>query len=142
MLLCDTSGLLAFFDAGDAHNSRVTAVIEKDSGPFIVSPYVVAELDYLVATRRGVEAEQQVLSELAGDAWELPCIDAADIREATTVISHYSDQDIGLADASLVILARRYRTDRVLTLDHRHFRVVRTLAGKQFRVLPAGSSIS
>jgi predicted nucleic acid-binding protein len=139
VLLCDTSGLLAFFDAGDAHNSRVSAVIENDTGPFIVSPYVVAELDYLVATRRGVEAEQQMLTELAGGAWELPCIEAADVGEAARVISHYSDQDIGLADASLVILARRYRTDRVLTLDHRHFRVVRTLAGKQFKVLPAGS---
>jgi hypothetical protein len=33
-------------------------------------------------------------------------------------------------------LAARYRTDRLLTLDHRHFRVVRSIAGKPFALLP------
>jgi predicted nucleic acid-binding protein len=36
----------------------------------------------------------------------------------------------------LVVLAERYRIDRVLTLDHRHFRLIRTSAGKTFTVLP------
>jgi predicted nucleic acid-binding protein len=36
----------------------------------------------------------------------------------------------------LVVLAQRYRTDRLLTLDHRHFRVLRTQAGKPFTLLP------
>ena len=48
----------------------------------------------------------------------------------------YQDQQIGVADASLVVLAGRYRTDRLLTLDHRHFRVIRTTSGKPFTVLP------
>jgi uncharacterized protein len=36
-----------------------------------------------------------------------------------------------------VILAQRYRTDRLLTLDHRHFRVLRTRTGQPFTLLPA-----
>jgi uncharacterized protein len=136
VLVCDTSGLLAYFDAGDAHCAEVSAVIEADAGPFIVSPYVVAELDYLLATRRGVRAELAALTELSGGAWELPAIEAADLRETCAVIDRYQDQDIGVADASLVVLAHRYRTDRLLTLDHRHFRVIRTTAGKPFTVLP------
>jgi hypothetical protein len=36
----------------------------------------------------------------------------------------------------LVVLAERYWIDRVLTLDHRHFRLIRTSAGKTFTVLP------
>ena len=52
------------------------------------------------------------------------------------LINRYRDQDIGLADASLVILAARYRTDRLLTLDHRHFRVIRTLNGRAFSIQP------
>lgn len=75
--------------------------MEADPGPFIVSPYVLAELDYLLATRRGVNAELAAL-----------------------------------ADASLVILAERYSTDRLLTLDHRHFRVLRTSGGGPFVLLP------
>jgi uncharacterized protein len=113
-------------------------VIEADPGPFIVSPYVLAEIDYLLATRRGVTAELAAMSELSGGAWDLPCCDATDLRRAHGVIEQYRDQSTGLADASLVILADRYRTDRLLTLDHRHFRVLRTRTGKPFTLLPAG----
>jgi hypothetical protein len=38
------------------------------SAVLVVSPYVVAELDYLVASRLGVSAELAVLRELAGGA--------------------------------------------------------------------------
>jgi uncharacterized protein len=137
MLVCDTSGLLAFFDASDAYCGAVTGVIDADPGPFVVSPYVIAELDYLLATRRGVTAELAALTELSGGAWELPMLDAADLREMCRFIDRYRDQDIGVADASLVLLAHRYRTDRLLTLDNRHFSVIRPKAGKAFTVLPA-----
>lgn len=136
MLVCDTSGLVAYFDASDVHCAQVSRIIEADPGPFVVSPYVVAELDYLLATRVGVAAELAALSELGGGGWELPAIAASELNDAREVIARYQDQDIGVADASLVVLARRYRTDRILTLDQRHFRVIRTIAGGPFTVLP------
>jgi uncharacterized protein len=53
------------------------------------------------------------------------------------VVDRYRDQNIGLTDASLVILALRHRTNRLLTLDERHFRVVRPLQRfRSFRLLP------
>ncbi|MGH8327709.1 MAG: PIN domain-containing protein [Steroidobacteraceae bacterium] len=71
MLICDTSTLLAYFDASDAHFAAVTAAIDADPGPFIVSPYVLAELDYLLTSRRGIHAERAALNELSGGAWTL-----------------------------------------------------------------------
>jgi predicted nucleic acid-binding protein len=139
MLVCDTSGLIAFFDSSDEFCGAVTEVIETDPGPFIVSPYVVAELDYLLATRRGVDAELRALQELSGGAWELAAMAGEDVHAASVVIERYHDQRIGVADASLVILAERYSTDRLLTLDHRHFEVVRTASGRRFTLLPATS---
>lgn len=59
------------------------------------------------------------------------------MRLAGEVIERYRDLGIGLADASLVVLADRYRTDRVLTLDRRHFGVLSTSAGRPFVMLPA-----
>jgi uncharacterized protein len=44
---------------------------------------------------------------------------------------------VGLADASIVILAHRYETRDVLTLDQRHFRTLRGPAARPFRILPA-----
>ena len=136
MLICDTSGLLACFDGADAHHRQVSQVVEADEGPFVVSPFVLAELDYILATRRGIPAELAALTELSGGAWDLPALAAPDIRRARDLIDRYQDQDIGLADTSLVLLAARYRTDRVLTLDRRHFTVVRTTTGKPFTLLP------
>ena len=119
MIICDTSGLLAYFDTSDTHCARVSAVIDADPGPFVVSPFVIAELDHLLATRRGVNAGLTVLTELSGGAWELPPIDAGDLQEIRNVVDRYQDQNIGVADASLVLLAHRYRTDRLLSLSHR-----------------------
>lgn len=139
MLVCDTSGLIAYFDADDAQHPSVSAAIGADPGPYVVSPYVLAELDYLLATRRGVTAELASLAELAGGAWDLPSLHASDLRRAAEIIDRYRDQRIGLADASLVVLAARLRTSRLLTLDERHFRVVHSLTGRPFQLLPADS---
>jgi predicted nucleic acid-binding protein len=42
-----------------------------------------------------------------------------------------------LADASNVVLANRHDTLDMLTLDERHFRILRGPGGRPFRVLPA-----
>ncbi|HWF26056.1 MAG TPA: PIN domain-containing protein [Solirubrobacteraceae bacterium] len=136
VLVCDTSGLIAYFDASDAHHRAVTTAVEAEPGPFIVSPYVLVELDYVLATRHGVNAQLAVLRELTGGAWTLPCCEVIDVREAGDVVERYRDQDIGIADASIVVLAGRFKTDRILTLDHRHFRVIRTVTGDSFSLLP------
>ncbi|MGH7758037.1 MAG: PIN domain-containing protein [Candidatus Dormibacteria bacterium] len=136
MLICDTSALLAYFDASDRANLAVSAAIDADPGPYIVSPLVLVELDYLLATRRGTQAELKALKELTGGAWDLISLDASDLSEASYQIERYQGQRIGLADASLAVLADRLRTTRVLTLDHRHFDVVRTRTGHRIEVTP------
>ena len=135
-MIIDTSALLAYFDTDEPDHVAVTAILDDTDEPLVVSPYVLAELDYLVATRLGVAAELAVLAELAGGAWDLPSIDAEGLGDARSVVERYADQRIGVADASNVVLAARYRTQTIVTLDHRHFDVLRPLAGGQFTVLP------
>lgn len=135
-MIVDTSALLAFFDLDESAHHDVADVIEGTTEQLVVSPYVVAELDYLLATRRGVDAELAVLRELAGGAWELPAIRAEDLTAAAVVIGKYVDQQIGITDASLVVLAERYSTRTVLTLDRRHFAVIRPLTGGRFTIRP------
>lgn len=134
-MIVDTSALLAFFDRNEPDHAAVTAVLQE-AEQRIVSPYVVAELDYLVATRHGVDAELAVLDELAGGAWDLAAMGPDEIRGAREVIERYADQRIGIADASIVVLADRWSDDVVVTLDRRHFDVLRPLRGGRFRVLP------
>ncbi len=135
-MIVDTSALLAYFDSSEPDHEAVRDVIETTSELLVVSPYVVAEVDYLVATRVGVAAELAVLRELSGGAWELPAIGPPELERATAVVEKYSDQDIGVADASNVVLADRYHTRTLATLDRKHFNVVRPIGGGRFTVLP------
>ena len=135
-MIVDTSALLAYFDTDEPDHQAVAAVLDDTDEPLVVSPYVVAELDYLVASRLGVLVELAVLTELAGGAWDLPGIDAEELRDARAIIERYADQRIGVADASNVVLAGRYRTQTIVTLDRRHFDVLRPLSGGRFTVLP------
>ena len=129
--------MLALFDATEDDHAAVSASLEHELGPFVVSPYVLAELDRLLSRRQGHSASIAALGELTSGAWELPAFGIEDVRRARDLIERYAEQRIGLPDASLVLLAGRYRTDRVLTLDHRYFRVLRTNSGHAFELLPA-----
>ena len=134
-VIVDTSALLAFFDASEPDHEAVSEVLGA-ADALVVSPYVVAELDYLVATRHGVDDELAVLEELSGGAWDLAAFDQEGLRCCREVISRYRDKEIGAADASIVVLAGRYRTRAIASLDHRHFDVLRSLDGRSFDVLP------
>ena len=136
MIVADTSALLALFNGREPAHTSVRKVVEAEVEPLVVSPYVVAELDYLVATRLGVDAELAVLAELSGGAYHLAEMGPADVEAAAVVVGRYRDQALGVADASLVVLAERHRPRSLLTLDHRHFSVVRPASGGRFKLLP------
>jgi uncharacterized protein len=135
VIIADTSGLLAAFNTAEASHAAAQKALRPAKG-IVVSPFVIAELDYLVATRIGVDAELAVLRELSGGAYELATMGAEDLASAASIVEKYQDQDIGVTDASIVVLANRYSTKRLLSLDHRHFDVVRPIGGGRFTVLP------
>lgn len=104
----------------------------------VVSPFVLAEVDYLISERDGrPDVALRILREAARGVYHLEPFDAGDLYRAVGVIEHYTDQAIGLTDASNVVLAERHNTLDVLTLDERHFRVLLGPRGEPFRLLPA-----
>jgi uncharacterized protein len=125
MIVADTSGLLALFNEAEPRHAATARVVADEREPIVVSPYVAAEVDYLIATRVGPRAAAAVLRELAGGAYLLPCLTVDDLVVVADVMDRYADLDLGLADASLVVLADRYATTRILTLVHGHFTAVR-----------------
>jgi len=112
------------------------ASLTRAAPPLLLSPFVLAELEYLVAGRVGQSAQVSLLPEVERGAYRLVEFGDADVREALGVVRRYADLRISLADASIVVLANKHGTRDVLTLDERHFRVLNA-AGKPFRLLPA-----
>ena len=137
MIVLDTSGLLAAIDASQRHHASSRRALEAAEPPFVLSPFVLAELDYLLATRVGRRAQSALLAEVERGAYELAPFAATDIATARRILDRYADLDLGLADASNVVLAERHATRDILTLDERHFRAVATISGQPFRLLPS-----
>jgi uncharacterized protein len=137
VIILDTSGVLSAIDAAQRHHVASATVLGAEHEPGVISPFVLAEIDYLLATKVGVDAELAFLAEVASGAYRLAPFNADDVAAAATVVERYRDQNIGLTDASVVVLALRHETNRLLTLDERHFRVVRPLQRfRSFRLLP------
>lgn len=137
MILLDTSGLLSALDASEPRHADSVRALRAAGESRILSPFVLAELDYLLSRRVSPSMARHFLDEVSDGAYELASFDAVDVGRAAKVLGRYDDLDIGLADASVVVLAERYGTHDVLTLDERHFRAVRALDGRPFRILPA-----
>jgi uncharacterized protein len=139
VILLDTSGLLANYDRRDRHHAEAAPILARPQLR-ILSPFVLAELDYLVAEIAGQPTELVVLEDVARGAYRLEPFSAADTATAKAIIERYADLRLGLADASIVVLAERYECHDILTLDQRHFRAILGPSGKPFRLLPLDSS--
>jgi uncharacterized protein len=139
VIVLDTSGTLAALDGESRQHAAARAALESDPGPFLLSPLVMAELDYMLSTRVGARAELSFLRQVAAGAYQLAPLTSDDVEVAADIVERYASLGLGVTDASVVVIAARARTTRILTLDERHFRAVRPLRGRSFRLLPADS---
>ena len=136
MIVLDTGGLYAALDANEALHGRAVAALVAATPPRVVSPFVLAELDYLIAGRVGHQAQMALIDEVARGAYQLEVFSSEDVGHARRIMDRYADLRIGLADASVVVLANRHRTLELLCTDERHFRALRGRGGRPFRLRP------
>ena len=136
-LLLDAGALYAQADRADPHHAAVVEVLRAEREPLVTSAVAVAEADYLILTRLGVDVELAFLEDLAEGTFLVECLSRPELATALAVARRHRDPAIGLADASLVVLAQRFRTRRLLTFDERAFRNVAPLQGGTFILLPA-----
>ena len=139
MIICDTSGLVAAYDKSEPAGPAVRELLDAEAGALVVSPFVLAELDYLLLSRAGVRAELTLLNDLANDVYQVAAFTGQDAERVAGLAEQHEALKLGIADAHTMILAaaERYRTKRILTFDHKHFRAVKPLDGGVFTILPA-----
>lgn len=98
---------------------------------------VTAEADYLIRRRVGVQSARALLRDIAEGRFRVESLTAAEHDLALALDHRYADLNVGLADLSVIVLARRFRTHQLLTFDDRHFRAITALDGTPFTILPA-----
>lgn len=91
MIILDTSGLLAAIDASQGQHAAAVVALRAADPPWVLSPFVLAELDYLLGTRVGQEAERALLAEVGRGVYRLEAFDADDVSAAERVIARYAD---------------------------------------------------
>ena len=141
IIVADTSALYAGFDTSQILHDEAAAVMERET--LAISPLVVTELDHLVQRDLGFSAALQVTDALAGrmavGQYKLAELRPADLVSAQEIRTKYEHLRLDLADAVGVVLADRYHTDRIFTLDQRDYRAVTPLTRgfPAFRIVPA-----
>ncbi len=136
-LVLDAAPLVALADAAEPRFDDLRAVRDGYEGALVLPAPVTAEVDYLIGKRFGQRARRTFLSDLAAQRYDVACLEPEDYTTVATLDARYADLDLGLADCSLVVLAQRYKTCRLLSFDERHFRAVEPLQGGAFELLPA-----
>jgi hypothetical protein len=140
VIVVDTSGILASKDESHPDHAAVAEIVADCDEELLLSPFVLAEADYMLASRLGHTAARELLDDVEAEAYQLVEFGPGDVASANGIIDRYEDLRIGIADASLVVIAARYETTRILTFDQRHFRTVAPLWGaRSFTLLPLDS---
>ena len=135
MILIDTSGLLAAVDPRQTHHAAAARILTQPQRR-LLSPCVLAELDYLITANAGSGEAMKLLGDVAKGVYELEAFTARDVAAAVAVLERYATLKLGIADASILVLASRHACIDVFTLDQRHFRAVSGPGGSPFRLLP------
>jgi uncharacterized protein len=132
-IVFDTSVALALYDAGEPDHEAVGDWLQTLDEDLVTTPLTLAEMDHILDARGGRAVREVLWRDLADGAYDVRWWADA-LQETVAIARRYPFA--GLADASLIALSRRMRTNRIATLDQ-HFRSMTTPGGEGFVVLPA-----
>jgi predicted nucleic acid-binding protein len=141
-LILDSAPLIALMDRRDRLHAAVARALKEETGPLVLPAAAAAEVDHLAGVRLGRRAREGFYADLAQGSIEVACLEAEDYGLLQGLDQRYADLDVGLVDLSIVILAHRFGTRRILTFDERHFRALRPIGGGEFTLLPADGTRS
>jgi uncharacterized protein len=97
---------------------------------------VPAEVGYMLHRLGGSKAESAFLRSLQGEVFNVLAPTTSDWGRMADLVETYADLPLGTADASVIATAERLSIITVVTLDQRHFRVVRPRHAEAFTLLP------
>lgn len=130
----DTGPLVALLNRNDSHHRRCVELFASLTVTPLVPTTVIVEVCWLLEEQPDVEAE--FLDAVADGAFTLVSIMTADLARMAELVRQYADFPLGAVDASVVAVAERLDLHEVVTLDRRHFSVVRPRHIPAFTLLP------
>lgn len=141
MIVADTGALVGMLNADDQYHEACDQLWDDDRGPLLVSPLVVAEVCYFLASRSGPALEADFLRSFVSGELILAKLSERDMARMEQLVRTYTDlgkAGLGATDASVIALAERLEIPEIATIDRRHFSAVRPRGITAFILLPEG----
>ncbi|MBS1812389.1 MAG: PIN domain-containing protein [Acidobacteria bacterium] len=134
--LLDTGFLLAVLDEDDSLHESCAAALQEEIAPLLPN-VVLPELAYLILRELGYGVLTSFLR--AVTTGELVLIDATldDLERATELLATYADSRVDFVDCVIAAMAERMKITRILTVDRRHFGLLRPAHCDYFEIIPA-----
>ena len=136
MIIVDTGPLYAAADTSDSRHRACVAVFEETSEQLVVPVSVIIETCFLIERHLGPLAEAAFISSLRPSGLIVEPLGEPDLEGMAALITTYADLPLGAVDASVIAVAERLGVATVLTIDRRHFSVVRPRHIEAFTLLP------
>jgi uncharacterized protein len=134
-VVVDTSVVVALAIADEPDHEAVRDWVLEQDEELVTTPLVLAEVDHVIQRHAGSAVAEQVLADFGDGAYRVHWWREA-VAESVSILRVERRLGIGVVDASLVALAEHLGTNRVATLDQRHFRRIEA-SGKPLTILPA-----
>ena len=131
-LICDTGAILDYLVRTAPDHRRFRLAIDHARTRFVPA-LVLAEVDYFLRDERG--AMRAFMDDVSSGAFTYAPASADQLARAMDVDARFEDLELGLVDASIVILAEDLGLRRIATRDVRHFGAVRLRDGSPFELV-------
>lgn len=133
--LLDTGFLLAAVIENDDLHQICAEALENETTR-LLPDLVLPELAYLIPRDGDYEILTDLLDAIVAGEHKLVDTVSSDPARASELLKTYQDSQIDFVDCVIVELAERLNISRILTVDRRHFTIVRPKHCAYLDVLP------
>ncbi len=134
--LLDSGFLYAQINSKESLHGEVSKVETERFAGIIMPVPAVTEVAYLLRRDLGAKAVAEFVHELSETDIILESPLEADYLRSAEILRKYDDVNIDFVDACIVAMAERLNITKILTVDHRHFRMFRPAHCPSFELIP------
>ena len=134
--LVDTSFLVSLANPRERYHKKCLAVAQAARNPLLIPVTVLPEAAYLIDERLGHHAMRRFVRAVRDPGWSIVPLPDNDLERAAELLEQYHDSKLDFVDATIIAMAERLNVRRILTLDRRHFEMIRPRHCPAFEILP------
>lgn len=123
-VILDTSAIIALSDKRHHLNKEIIDLVSQKETICIIPSTVTVEVCQLLKYRFGSKYEKKFLEEIDKSSFIMEIVTFKDISRILQILSKYDDLNAGYVDSSIVAIAERLGTNKLATLDRKHFSVL------------------